>query len=117
MKLKKPKFWDYQHPNLLSYVLLPLTFPIIINNFFLNLKKHTKKKNKPKKICIGNIYIGGTAKTPLTIKIYHILNKLNIKTALLGKNLDNRLMRSNPAFKIRKKTDNPMAIIGITKAL
>ena len=85
MKLKKPKFWDYQHPNLLSYVLLPLTFPIIINNFFLNLKKHTKKNNKPKKICIGNIYIGGTAKTPLTIKIYHILNKLNIKTATIKK--------------------------------
>ena len=85
MKLKKPKFWDYQHPNLLSYVLLPLTFPIIINNFFLNLKKHTKKNNKPKKICIGNIYIGGTAKTPLTIKICHILNKLNIKTATIKK--------------------------------
>ena len=43
MKLKKPKFWDYQKPNLLSYILLPLTLPIIINNFFLNLKKNIKK--------------------------------------------------------------------------
>jgi len=84
MKLKKPKFWDYQHPNLLSYFLLPLTLPIIINNFLLSLKKHTKKI-KPKKICIGNIYIGGTAKTPLTIKIYQILNKLNIKTGTIKK--------------------------------
>ena len=84
MKLKKPKFWDYQCPNLLSYFLLPLTLPIIINNFFLSLKKHTKK-NKPKKICIGNIYIGGTAKTPLTIKIYQILNKLDIKTGTIKK--------------------------------
>ena len=84
MKLKKPKFWDYQRPNLLSYFLLPLTLPIIINNFLLSLKKHTKK-NKPKKICIGNIYIGGTAKTPLTIKIYQILNKLNIKTGTIKK--------------------------------
>ena len=48
MKLKKPKFWDYQHPNLLSYFLLPLTLPIIINNLLLSLKKHTKKI-KPKK--------------------------------------------------------------------
>ena len=40
MKLKKPKFWDYQKPNLLSYFLLPLTLPIIINNFFLNLKEN-----------------------------------------------------------------------------
>ena len=46
MKLKKPKFWDYQKPNFLSYILLPLTVPIILNNFFLNLKK---KKNDSKK--------------------------------------------------------------------
>ena len=85
MKLKKPKFWDYQKPSFLSYILLPLTLPIIINNFFLNLKKKIKKSSKPKKICIGNIYIGGTAKTPLTIKIYQILNNLNVKTAAIKK--------------------------------
>ena len=84
MKLKKPKFWDYQRPNLLSYFLLPLTLPIIINNLLLSLKKHTKKI-KPKKICIGNIYIGGTAKTPLTIKIYSILKNLKFKTATIKK--------------------------------
>ena len=85
MKLKKPKFWDYQSPNFLSYILLPLTFPLIINNFLLNLKKNIKVNHKPKKICIGNIYVGGTAKTPLTIKIYQILNNLNIKTATIKK--------------------------------
>jgi len=85
MKINKPKFWDYQRPNLLSYFLLPLTFPVVINNFLLSLKKNTNKNNKPKKICIGNIYIGGTAKTPLTIKIYQILNKLNIKTGTIKK--------------------------------
>ncbi len=85
MKLKKPKFWDYQSPNFLSYILLPLTFPLIINNFLLNLKKNIKENHKPKKICIGNIYVGGTAKTPLTIKIYQILNNLNIKTATIKK--------------------------------
>tara|TARA_B100000767_G_scaffold168026_1_gene157368 strand:+ start:385 stop:1326 length:942 start_codon:yes stop_codon:yes gene_type:complete len=85
MKLTKPKFWDYRKPNFLSYILLPLTLPIIINNFLLNLKKKIKKNSKPKKICVGNIYIGGTAKTPLTIKIYQILNNLNIKTATIKK--------------------------------
>ena len=85
MKLKKPKFWDYQKPNFLSYILLPLTFPILINNFLLNLKKDIKGNTKPKKICIGNIYIGGTAKTPLAIKIYQILDNLNIKTATIKK--------------------------------
>ena len=85
MKLKKPKFWDYPKPNFLSYILLPLTFPIVINNFLLNLKKDIKESIKPKKICIGNIYIGGTAKTPLAIKIYQILDNLNIKTATIKK--------------------------------
>jgi tetraacyldisaccharide 4'-kinase len=85
MKLKKPKFWDYEKPNFLSYLLLPLTFPIIINNLLLNFKKKEKIKNEILKICVGNIYIGGTAKTPLTIKIYEILNSLNFKTGTVKK--------------------------------
>jgi len=85
MKYKKPKFWDYQRPNLLSYILLPLTFPLILNNFFLNKKKNKKKNHKPKTICVGNIYVGGTAKTPLTIKIYQILNKLDINACTIKK--------------------------------
>ena len=84
MKLKKPKFWDDKKPNFLSYLLLPLTFPIIINNFFL--KKNKKNSNKKiKKICVGNIYVGGTAKTPLTIKIYEILKDLGYKAATIKK--------------------------------
>ena len=85
MKLKKPKFWDYKKPNLLSYFLLPLTLPIIINNFFLDRKKNHNIKQKIKKICIGNIYIGGTAKTPLSIKIYQILIDLKFNVATIKK--------------------------------
>ena len=85
MKFKKPKFWDYQRPNLLSYILLPLTFPLILNNFLLNKKKDKKEDHRPKKICVGNIYVGGTAKTPLTIKIYQILKKLDINACTIKK--------------------------------
>lgn len=81
MILKKPKFWDYSKGNLLAYVLLPLTLPIILNNFFLNLKK-SKKNKKIKLICIGNIYIGGTGKTPTVINLFKILKKLNLNVSI-----------------------------------
>tara|TARA_B100000780_G_C21116145_1_gene451590 strand:+ start:969 stop:1910 length:942 start_codon:yes stop_codon:yes gene_type:complete len=85
MKFHKPKFWDYKKPNLLSYILLPFTFPLIVNNFFLKFKTKNIPQSKIKKICIGNIYVGGTGKTPLVIKIYQILNQLNFKTAVIKK--------------------------------
>ena len=85
MRLKKPKFWDYKKPNILSYLLLPFTLPVVLNNFYLTLKKNKKIDTRIKKICVGNIYVGGTAKTPLTIKIYDILKKLNFKAATIKK--------------------------------
>ena len=83
MKLKKPNFWDYKKPNFLSYLLLPLTIPIILNNFYLNNKK--KNTDNIKKICVGNIYVGGTGKTPLSIKLCQTLNNLSFKTAIIKK--------------------------------
>ena len=67
MNLKKPKFWDYKKPNILAYILLPLSFLLKLIQL---LKIKTKiKKIKIKTICVGNIYIGGTGKTSLSIKI------------------------------------------------
>tara|TARA_B100000787_G_scaffold22215_1_gene14978 strand:+ start:214 stop:1158 length:945 start_codon:yes stop_codon:yes gene_type:complete len=83
MKLKKPKFWDYKKPNLYSYLLLP--FSIIIN-LFSKLKSKPELTNpKIKTICVGNIYIGGTGKTSLAIKINEILEKENIKVCFIKK--------------------------------
>ena len=84
MKFQKPKFWDYKRPNFLSYLLLPFTLPLIINNFFLRSKKNITH-SKIKKICVGNIYVGGTGKTPLVMKIYQILNNLGYKTSVIKK--------------------------------
>ena len=85
MKLKKPSFWDLQKPNFLSYLLIPFSLPIVIRNFFFQFLKK-EKSSKIKTICVGNIYLGGTGKTPLTIKISEILKQLNIKVATVKKN-------------------------------
>ena len=88
--MSKPKFWDFKKPNYISYLLLPFTLPIKLNNYFLSLKKNKKYKNI-KTICLGNIYVGGTAKTPLTIKLSQILQKLNFKTATIKKFYKNQI--------------------------
>ena len=85
MNLKKPSFWDLPKPNFWSYLLIPFSLPIIIRNFLFQFLKK-KKSSKIKTICVGNIYLGGTGKTPLTIKISEILNPLDIKVATVKKN-------------------------------
>ena len=83
MKLKKPKFWDYKKPSFLSYLLLPFS---IILGLIAKIKSKPKFSNsKIKTICVGNIYIGGTGKTSLTIKIKEILDKNNIKACFIKK--------------------------------
>ena len=51
------------------------------------LKPFLTKKNQCSIpiICIGNIYLGGTGKTPLSIEIYSILKKLNMNPAFIRK--------------------------------
>ena len=78
MNFKKPKFWDLNKPNIFSYLLFPFTIFIRLNNFLLNYFP-VKKEKKIKTICIGNIYVGGTGKTPTTIKLYNLLKNLNYK--------------------------------------
>ncbi len=84
MRIKKPKFWDLKKPSLVSYLLLPFTLPIIINNFLIKYKSNKKYRNI-KTICIGNIYLGGTGKTPSSIKIYEILKEFNLKVVTAKK--------------------------------
>ena len=83
MKLKKPKFWDYKKPSFLSYLLLPFS---IILGLIAKIKSKPKFSNsKIKTICVGNIYIGGTGKTSLAIKIKEILDENNIKACFIKK--------------------------------
>ena len=83
MKLKKPKFWDYKRPSFFAYLLFPFS---IILSLITRIKSKPKLSNpKIKTICVGNIYIGGTGKTSLAIKIKEILEKNNSKVCFVKK--------------------------------
>ena len=65
MKLNKPKFWADKF-NIISIFLFPLS---LIVAFIIFLKKTFIKSIKfdTPIICLGNIYLGGTGKTPASI--------------------------------------------------
>ena len=55
MNFKKPFFWDLPKPNLISYLLIQFTIPIIIRNFFFKFIKKEKTSNI-KTICRKYLY-------------------------------------------------------------
>ena len=84
MIINKPKFWDKRNIDFFALLLLPISLIYIVINFIKNINNKGKKFNIPI-ICVGNIYIGGTGKTPLAIEIYKILKKLNNEVATVKK--------------------------------
>ena len=100
MKIFKPKFWNKKN-SLIGFVLFPIS---LFFQFLLVLKNKIIKKNffQIPIICVGNIYLGGTGKTPLTLEIVEILKKVNKKAAIIKKSYKNhedefRLIQSREA--------------------
>ena len=78
MRFKKPKFWDYKKPSINSYLFWPIS-TLIKLIYYIKVLIIKKKYTSIKTICVGNIYLGGTGKTSLSIKINEIMNKKKIK--------------------------------------
>ena len=90
MILKKPKFWDLKKSSFLVYLFYPLTIFVKINNIissFIPKKKFTQIKT----ICVGNLYIGGTGKTPTTLFLYNLLNKMSFNPVTAKKFYNNQI--------------------------
>ena len=79
MIIRTPQFWSKK--GFISNLLLPISFIWI---FFSKLKsKFSKSINSPLPvICIGNISIGGSGKTPLTREISKLLKKYDFVNVL-----------------------------------
>jgi tetraacyldisaccharide 4'-kinase len=89
VKLKKPYFWDDKKINVISILLFPLTIVLFLKNLFTF--KNNQKIKEIKTICVGNIYVGGTGKTPFCIELNNILKNLNFKTAIIKKFYKNQI--------------------------
>lgn len=83
MNFKKPKFWDAKSHSFYSLLFWPLSRLFEFSYIFKPKNKHKFKNIKT--ICVGNIYLGGTGKTSLAIKISELLKDRNIKVCFIKK--------------------------------
>ena len=86
--MNKPKFWD--KINFITILLLP--FSLIVSFLVYLRRKFTKslKFNLPI-ICVGNIYVGGTGKTPISIFFAKEFSKLGKNPSIIRKYYKNHV--------------------------
>ena len=125
MKITKPKFWD-KKIGFQSILLFPISLIFIILSV-LKKKISIPQKFKISVICIGNIYVGGTGKTPTSLIIARELERKGIKTVILRKyyknhfdeynliknHFENLIFKKNRAIALREaeKSGFEMAIL------
>ena len=97
MKILKPKFWS-EKISLFSIILFPFSAILI---FYILLKKRFLKVKRFEIpiICVGNIYLGGTGKTPTSILLATELSKLGKNPVILRKYYKNH----NDEYSLIKK--------------
>jgi len=110
MKFFKPKFWDKNQISLFSILLYPITLLIKLLIFFKKIFIKKYQFSIPI-ICVGNIYLGGTGKTPLCIELFSILKSLNKNPAFIRKKYKslqdevNLLKRIGSTYESEKRID------------
>ncbi len=90
MKLLKPKFWDEDKISIIAIIFFPISLLIKSLVFLRNIFSLQKKFPIPI-LCVGNIYLGGTGKTPICVELFNILKDLNKSPCFVRKNYDSQL--------------------------
>ena len=118
MKIFKPDFWN-KKKSLISITLIPIS---CIYSFLLFLRsKLIKTENfKIPIICIGNIYVGGTGKTPLAMEVYKIFKEKKYTPIIVKKYYINHvdeqeMIRGNNLSLISQKNRRKSIINAIEK--
>ena len=110
MSFFKPKFWDKNQISFFPVLLFPVSLLIKVLSFFKRSFTKTHQCSIPI-ICDGNIYVGGTGKTPLCIEIFSILKNLNMNPVFIRKKYDSFQDEADlqkqvgPVYQNKKRTD------------
>ena len=110
MNFFKPKFWDKNKISFFSVLLFPASLLIKALSLLRRFVIKSHQSSIPI-ICVGNIYLGGTGKTPLCIEIFSILKNLNMNPAFIRKKYDtfqdeaNLQKQIGPVFQNKKRIE------------
>ena len=116
MNFFKPKFWDKNQISLFSILFFPITLLIKLLIFFKRSFATTHQCSIPI-ICVGNIYLGGTGKTPLCIEIFSILKQLNMNPVIIRKKYDSFQDEVNLQKKVGPIYQNKKRIKALKEAI
>ena len=119
MNFKKPKFWDDAGLSFWSLILYPFSIIFLLASLIVRLFK-TEKKFPIPIVCVGNIYVGGTGKTPLALEIFKIIKSNEKNPGFIKKGYDylydeiQMLKKIGETFtnKNRKKAINSLILSG-----
>ena len=115
MILKKPKFWN--EINLISLILLPFSAITLLINIIKSILI-TQYTFRIPIICVGNIFIGGTGKTPLSIYIYNLLKNKKFKPAIVRKYYPSHADEINfTKSKVRQFFSDRKRLVSISNAI
>ena len=102
--MRAPDFWSHNDGSarLLSLALAPASF-VYGASVAWKAKRATPHRAKAKVVCIGNLTVGGSGKTPVCLAIAHALAAHRLHTVILSRGYGGRAR--GPIF-VRPETDS-----------